>query len=165
MKSACGPMWRSRIIYFSLFALLCVGCGRIEDPKPRLNKHELQKWLNASFSQGKAIRFFSSNGKRMCCEYPNISVQMLPGQRVDINVDGWEPKQYTLSYAVDDDGKITLPLGDGDPFQGDVYVVREGSNVLLTKSVRPGVASPVTQGLWPLIFIPSGDWRPGPPKP
>jgi hypothetical protein len=158
-------MWRSRIIYFSLFALLCVGCGRIEDPKPRLNKHELQNWLDASFAHGKAIRFFSSNGKRMCCEYPNISVEMLPDQRVDINVDGWEPKQYTLSYAVDDDGKITLPLGGGDPFQGDVYVVREGSNILLTKSARPGVASPVTQGMWPLVFIPSGDWRPAPPKP
>jgi hypothetical protein len=68
----------------------------------------------------------------MCCEYPNISVEILPEQRVRIAVDGWDPKQYTASYVVDDDGKIALVPDSAHPMpslQGDevtqVYVVSQ----------------------------------------
>lgn len=105
----------------------------------------------------------------MCCEYPNISFEILPEHRTRINIDGWEPKQYTAAYAVENDGKITLLLGSENSFPDDdfngLYVVRDESNISLTHSARPGAASPVSQGRWPLVFIPGGDWRPAPTKP
>jgi hypothetical protein len=162
---------------FFMVALLCVGCGKGESPvrtatASRLNKLELQRWLDSSFAAAKPVRFFSSNGERMCCEYPNISVEILPAQRARIAVDGWEPKQYTASYVVEDDGKISLVPDGTHPtlrLQGDevtqVYVVREKSNIVLLERAQPQTSTPVTQRLWPLTLIPNGEWRPPSPNP
>jgi hypothetical protein len=167
-------IYRSRCAYvcLSLLAFLCVGCGKKEVPTPpisRLDKPEVQKWLDTAFATGNRIRFFSSNGARMCCEYPNISIEFLPEERVVVAVDGWEPKQYTASYAVRDDGEITVIPGSAYPLprlQGDevtnVYVVRKGSTTFLLESTKPPPDGPVTRSLWPLIFIKNGEWLPAP---
>lgn len=156
----------SKLICCLLVALLCLGCGRIDDPKPRLDKKHLQDWLASTFATGKPIRFFSSNGQRFCCEYQNVSVELLPNQTMHVEVDGWEPLQITEPYKIDEDGKITL-LGDARTLKHDelaeVYVVRGGANIFMIKGARPGATDPVTTGLWPLSFIPNGEWRP-PPK-
>jgi hypothetical protein len=153
-----------------------VGCGKEKPPAPappvsRLDRHELQKWLDSTFAAGKPVRFFSSNGERMCCEYPNISVEILAEQRIRIEVDGWEPKQYTASYAVENDGKIALVPGGAHPvprLQGDeiteVYVVHVKSDIVVLERAQPQTNTPVTDRLWPLTFISSGDWRPPPLK-
>jgi hypothetical protein len=164
--------WTRPVSYFiSLVVLLCAGCGSKEVPpleKPRLGKLELQKWLRAEFGAAKPIRFFSSNGMRMCCEYPNISLEICPDQTVRIAIDGWAPKQYTAPYTIQDDGKIALTPGRAYPFARlqsdditDVYMVRDGSDMYLVESSNSPEA-PVTRTLWPLKFIASGDWLPDP---
>ncbi len=152
-------------------------CYRAATPSPppsvsRLTKLELQTWLDSAFLGGKPVHFFSSNGERFCCEFPNISVEPLPQQRVRIAVDGWEPKQYTASYTIEDDGTIAVIPGSAYPFprlQGDevtqVFVVRGNANNLFLERPLRQTNTPVTQRLWPLVFIAGGDWRPPPPKP
>jgi hypothetical protein len=138
-------------------------------PASRLTKSEFQKWINESFSAGAPIRFFSSNGVRMCCEYPNVSVELLPGQKMLVAVDGWGTKQYTASYSVEDDGTIDLTPGSVD-FPADtnrirvtkLYVVRNESDTFLLVGGKQASDHPGLDSLWPLVFISNGDWRPPP---
>lgn len=136
-----------------------------------LGQSDSEGWLAARLNASKPVHFFSNNGLRFCCEYPNISINFRSDHTVEIAADGWEPKRHVVAYRVEQDGRIALAAQSSDfheSLRNDInYVnlVPNGVDTYLVQDLTtPSDFSDHAHHIWPLKFIEAGDWLPPPTK-
>lgn len=173
------PVCRSFGVLWVVTLLIVFGCSRSDDASAArsalmmesLGQRGTEGWLASRLNASKPVHFFSNDGTRFCCEYPNISIEFRSDHIVEIASDGWEPKRHIVTYRVEQDGRIALSAQSADfheSLKNDInYVnlVPNGTDIYLVQDLTI-LSAPADQvpGIWPLKFIEAADWLPPPQK-
>jgi hypothetical protein len=170
---------RSFGVLWVVTVLIAFGCSRSDDAsaaRPALTMVSLgqrgtEGWLASRLNASKPVHFFSNDGTRFCCEYPNVAIEFRSDHTVEIASDGWEPKRHIVTYRVEQDGRIALSAQSADfheSLKNDInYVnlVPNGAEIYLVQDLTmPSGPSDQVPDIWPLKFIEAADWLPPPQK-
>lgn len=161
------PFVTSRAIPLLLVSLMAWG-QQWTDPKAhQLSQAEVKNWLATGFAGKTPLRFFSSQGKRVCCDMPNTELEFMTGNRIHVLIDGFAQSVYTLPFAVQADGKIAVTAENermaewvpGKPY-ASTFLYRYGEELYLVPASVGETQFPVPRRtFWPLVFISKGEWR------